>query len=148
MHKTLWDEPSRRELIDRLARLTPEAKRQWGKMNVSQMLAHVAGALRMARGELHVASRNLPIRYPPLKQLVIFWLPFPRGAPTAPELIGIDIDDWDSGIADVRTQIEHFATRDRNADWPIHPAFGKMTPRAWGVLGYRHIDHHFKQFGI
>lgn len=29
-----------------------------------------------------------------------------------------------------------------------HPAFGKMTSKAWGVPGYRHLDHHFKQFGV
>lgn len=148
MHKTLWDASSRRELIDRLSRLSPEAKAQWGKMNVSQMLAHLASAMRMAKGELYGKPRHVPIRYAPLKQLLIFWLPFPKGVPTAPELMGNEITDWDSGIADLRSEIEYFATRDRNMEWPEHPAWGKMTPRAWGVLGYRHIDHHFKQFGI
>jgi Protein of unknown function (DUF1569) len=34
------------------------------------------------------------------------------------------------------------------AVWPEHPVFGEMTPRAWCVLGYRHMDHHLRQFGI
>jgi len=29
-----------------------------------------------------------------------------------------------------------------------HPAFGPMTRREWMTWGYRHADHHFRQFGI
>ncbi|MEO8193635.1 MAG: DUF1569 domain-containing protein [Gemmatimonadales bacterium] len=148
MPKTLWDEASRKELIDRLSRLTPDAKPRWGKMNASQMLAHLGSQMRMTKGDLPTKSKNLPLRYPPLKQLIVYWLPFPRGAPTAPELLVSQIDDWDSGVADVRAQIVEFGTFDRNRAWPEHPAFGQMTPQAWGVLGYRHTDHHFRQFGV
>jgi hypothetical protein len=31
--------------------------------------------------------------------------------------------------------------------WPSHPAFGSMSGRDWGVLCYRHVAHHFSQFG-
>ena len=31
--------------------------------------------------------------------------------------------------------------------WPDHPAFGALSRRAWGVLIYRHMDHHLRQFG-
>ncbi len=146
--KTLWDESSRRELKDRLGHLQLDAQARWGRMNAPQMLAHLCSAMRMANGEIEVASKNLPIRYPPLKQLIVYWLPFPKGAPTAPELLTDEPGDWAEGIATLRAQIDAIGTRDRNAPWPIHPAFGKMTPKAWGVLGYRHIDHHFKQFGV
>jgi hypothetical protein len=36
----------------------------------------------------------------------------------------------------------------RDFEWPEHPAFGRMSRRVWGVLGYRHLDHHFRQFGV
>lgn len=29
-----------------------------------------------------------------------------------------------------------------------HPIFGRMSVRDWGVLLYKHTDHHFRQFGI
>ena len=51
------------------------------------MLAHLNDAMRMATGELPVAPKNLPLRYFPLKQLVVYVLPFPKSAPTAPELL-------------------------------------------------------------
>jgi len=31
-------------------------------------------------------------------------------------------------------------------EWPEHPAFGALSRRAWGVLIYRHMDHHLRQF--
>lgn len=104
--------------------------------------------MRMSKGELITKSKNLPIRYPPLKQLIVYWMPFPKGAPTAPELLARQVDNWEENVADVKAQIESFASRDPTGSWPEHPAFGRLTPRAWGVLGYRHTDHHFRQFGV
>ncbi|HEU4878952.1 MAG TPA: hypothetical protein VFT21_05845 [Gemmatimonadaceae bacterium] len=146
--KTLWNESARQELIERLGRLTPDAKPRWGKFNAPRMLAHIASSMRMAKGEIVPAPRNLPIRFTPLKQLIIYWLPFPRGAPTAPELLLRHVENWDENVADVRTQIDSFGTWKQKGPWPRHPAFGTLSEQAWGVLGYRHTDHHFKQFGV
>lgn len=48
------------------------------------MLAHVNDALRTPLGEIAPAPRNLPLRHFPLKQLIIYLFPFPKGVPTAP----------------------------------------------------------------
>ncbi len=144
---SLWQEDARRELTSRLDKLSPNAAAQWGRMNAPQMLAHLNDAFRMATGELSVKPRNLPIRYWPLKQLAIYWLPFPKGAPTAPELIARQSTDWDTEKNNLRKLISGFTTPDRANLISEHPAFGSMTPKDWGVLGYRHIDHHFRQFG-
>jgi len=87
MKKSLSDARARQELLDRLERLTPETPARWGKMNAPQMLAHVADWMLMAKGELKAAPKKRPLRYPVIKQLAIYWLPFPKGVPTAPELI-------------------------------------------------------------
>ena len=148
MPKSLWDARARWELLDRLGRLSPEAKPRWGRMNAPQMLAHLVSWMEMADGRLPTVDKRLLMRHPPLKQLIIYWMPWPKGVPTAPELIGREGSDWAIAHAAVRTLIQSFETRDPKAPWPVHPAFGKMTSRAWGVLGYRHTDHHFRQFGI
>jgi len=148
MPKTLWDARARYELLQRMERLSPEATPLWGRMNAPQMLAHLAKWMEMAEGRLETAEVKRPIRYPPLKQLVVYFLPWPKGVPTAPELKCRDLFDWDKEYAAVRQLIHSFEKRDPKAPWPVHPAFGKLTSRAWGVLGYRHTDHHFRQFGI
>src|ERR1700741_1336159 len=39
------------EVKERMARLSPESERQWGKMNPAQMLAHCSAAMDMAMGK-------------------------------------------------------------------------------------------------
>lgn len=29
-----------------------------------------------------------------------------------------------------------------------HPFFGKMTDDEWGILQYKHLDHHLRQFNV
>ncbi|HKC81196.1 MAG TPA: DinB family protein [Gemmatimonadaceae bacterium] len=148
MKKSLSDAHARQALLDRLERLTPETPARWGKMTAPQMLAHVTDWMLMAKGELKTAAKKRPLRYPVIKQLVIYWLPFPKGVPTAPELIRRKHVDWAVERAAVRQQIQSFGTLAPSAMTTDHPAFGKLTVKAWNVLGYRHTDHHFRQFGI
>ena len=83
--KTLYAEESRRELRDRLARLTPETTPVWGKFDAAKMVVHCTDAIQMALGRLPTKPKNLPIRRAPIKQLLVYWMPWPKGVPTAPE---------------------------------------------------------------
>jgi hypothetical protein len=69
-----------------VARLKPDTPARWGKFNAAQMVAHLNDAMRMASGELRIPPRNTPLRYWAVRKMVIYVLPFPKGAPTAPEL--------------------------------------------------------------
>ena len=148
MQGSLSNALARQELLDRLERLGPEATPLWGTMTAPQMLAHLADWMLMAKGELKAAAKKRPLRYPVIKQLAIYWLPFPKGVPTAPELIRKKPVVWAIEYAAVRHHLQSFENLDANTMWPEHPAFGKLTRTAWNVLGYRHTDHHFRQFGI
>jgi hypothetical protein len=117
-------------------------------MTAPQMLAHLADWMLMAKGELKVTLKNRPQRYPPLKQLMIYWLPFPKGIQTSPELIGRRPLEWAIERAAVRQHVQSFEKLNPNATWPEHPVFGKMTSQAWSVFAYRHMDHHLRQFGV
>jgi hypothetical protein len=46
------------------------------------------------------------------------------------------------------TQERWFENLDPKLVWPDHPVFAKMSRKAWCVLGYRHMDHHLRQFGV
>ena len=146
--KSAWNTSDRRDLQRRVAALRPEARGQWGSMTAPQMVAHLADSLRMALGDLPCAAKKSPIRYTPLKQLIIYWLPFPKGVPTAVELISRVPATWQAEVDDLSGLLEEFGRRDRSAMWPDHPAFGRMHGTSWGVLVYRHMDHHLRQFGV
>jgi hypothetical protein len=102
----------------------------------------------MALGELTVEKRHLPVRYTPLKQLIVYWLPFPKNVPTAPTLVARSPTDWKEERITCRALIQRFEKESQSRTWPEHPAFGSLTSKQWGVLGYRHIDHHLRQFGV
>ena len=146
--KSIWNETDYRELCARVERLTPQAAARWGKMNAPQMVCHCTDALKMMSGALPAAPRKMPIRFAPLKQLIIYWLPFPRSAPTAPELTARAPQEWHGEIDALRRELDAAVKRGTRGPFVAHPAFGRLTPRAWGVLGYRHMDHHLKQFGV
>lgn len=146
--KSVWQAATRRELQDRLAKLTPGTPRQWGRFTAPQMVAHIAQSFRSSLGDLAVKPKNLPLRYTPLKQLVIYWLPFPKNAPTAPELLAREPGDWASDVAEVHELINRFPSRKPEDKWPVHAAFGQLTGEQWGILMYRHTDHHLRQFGV
>ncbi len=146
--KTLWNEETRLEILQRVGSIRDDTVPKWGKMSAGAMLCHLAQSLRMCLGELPVASRKLPLRYFPLKQLVIYVFPFPRGAPTSPELLVKSPEPCDRSAADIGRLLAEFAARGGRADWPEHPAFGPLDPKAWGALTYKHFDHHLRQFGV
>ena len=148
MAKSIFRAASRAELQQRLARLAPDRAPLWGKMNAPRMVVHLSDSLRMALGELSAAPKKTPLRFPIIKQLVIYLAPWPKGAPTAPELLARAPAAWTSELVTLSALVERFATRSPGEKWPPHPAFGSMTGRAWGALVYRHCDHHFRQFGI
>lgn len=148
MRKSIFQAAARKELQQRLVHLPPERAPLWGRMNAPKMVVHLSDSLKMALGELPAAPARSPLRLPVLKQLVIFVLPWPRGAPTAPELLARTPAAWTGEVVALSALIERFATRPPDAKWLPHPAFGSMTGRAWGVLVYRHCDHHFRQFDI
>ena len=146
--KTMARERDTAELLQRLRQIRPESGRQWGKMTAHQMVCHLTESLKMALGELPVTPKNLPLRYPPLKQLIIFVAPFPKNAPTAPELvITATPNEWARDVSTLTALMDRFAARGQAGPWTDHPAFGRLSPRAWGVLVYRHMDHHLRQFG-
>ncbi|MGI9089971.1 MAG: DUF1569 domain-containing protein [Gemmatimonadaceae bacterium] len=145
--KSLWQVGDRQELVERLRRVGADHPARWGKMDAPQMVAHCADAVRMALGTLPVPSKRLPTRYPPLKQILVYLLPFPKSVPTAPELIQRRAGDWNTEVADLIRLMEELAARRPNDLAPEHPAFGTMSHNAWGVLGYKHLDHHLRQFG-
>ena len=145
--KSIWQDETRRELSDRVGAVAWDRRAEWGKFSAPKMVCHLADSLKMAMGDLKVPAKRLPFRYPPLKQFIIYLAPFPRSAPTAPELLVRAPREWANDIADVQDLLARAGSARTTATWPEHPAFGKLSKRAWGVLIYRHMDHHLRQFG-
>jgi hypothetical protein len=113
------------------------------------MLVHLCDQMRMALGEHQCAPIPGPGRYPVLRELFLYFLPWPKGRiQSPPEAFVTTPGEWDAGLATLNDLVERFVTeRPRDNAWPDHPHFGRMSRRAWGVFSHRHFDHHLRQFG-
>lgn len=147
--KSLHDGPVRGEVRARLARIRPGTLPKWGRMSASQMTCHLVTWMEMALGERPIAERRLFVRFPIIKQFAVYLMPIPKGLPTARELLSRSPDaSLETDRAAFEAALDRFGAHDAAAPWPPHPAFGPLSRRAWGVLAFRHTDHHLRQFGV
>ena len=146
--KDLFDPGVKKEILDRVNRLTSQSQPQWGKMNVAQMLAHLQMPIGSALG-VYTLPRTLlgKIVGPLVKAGMYSEKPFKRNSPTDPSFIMTGHEkDFEKEKQSVIAMINNF--KQENIENEIHPFFGKMTSQQWSKAMYKHIDHHLQQFGV
>lgn len=144
---TLFNDQDRATLVRRIDSLSPDSTRQWGTMTLTRTLSHMADQLHLAFGEIDIPPIGGPLSLPPLRWLVIYVLPIPKGVKTAPRLVAGDCETVDEGKRHLLRQIKRFVDREQAAFWAAHPLFGNLSGKDWGVLAAKHLDHHLRQFG-
>jgi hypothetical protein len=147
MAATFFDPAHRDALLARFARVAADTPARWGSMDAPRMVAHLADALRMTLGDLECRSKPGPFRIPALRWLIIRALPWPKGTPTAPELLARAPEEWEREVAELRALAARVAERGPAGPFGTHPAFGDMPGPLVGHLLARHMDHHLRQFG-
>jgi hypothetical protein len=147
MAPTLYDASRRDELVQRLATLPHDRAARWGKFTAPQMVAHLLEAFRNSTGELKIRRGPVPLRFL-VRWLLIHVFPFPKGAPTAPEMLSRKPTTWESDVRALQDAITAVREPARGAKVAEHPFFGDMSAHDWGVLLYKHTDHHLRQFGV
>ena len=140
------------ELLARLRKLSPESHRKWGRMTPQQAVCHLADSFRGVLGDRVVAPTVVGLRRR-LIRFVAFTLPlpWPKGVPTSPEIDaekgGTAPGDFEADVAQLESLLGRFVETDGRT-LPPHYAWGAMSRGVWGRYGYRHVDHHLKQFGV
>ena len=136
---------------DRLAQLRPDSERQWGKMNPAQTLAHLGKGMEMVSGAI------LPPRML-IGRLIGGFIkskalqddePMRRNSPTVPGFVILDERNFVAERDRLNGLIDR-AVLAGPAGCTSHPHsfFGRLTPEQWGILTYKHLDHHLRQFGV
>jgi hypothetical protein len=149
--KNLFDPNAVTEVKRRLASLEPRSERLWGTMSPARMLAHCTASVETALGDRtppRMFIGRLLGRF--IKPLVLAGTnPLRRNAPTAPEFIIADERDFQTERQRLDAVIDRFAGAGP-AGCTTHPhsLFGRMSAEEWGVLLYKHLDHHLRQFGV
>jgi hypothetical protein len=147
--KNLFDKDVYAEIANRINALNPQTQRQWGKMNVAQMLAHSKEAFKVPLSEVKIPRMFIG--------LLIGWVfkkklyndePWKKNLPTAPNFIIKDERDFEKEKAELMDMINRFYNGgpEKVGLFP-HPMFGSFTSEQWGQAMYKHLDHHLMQFG-
>ena len=145
---SILNESDRVAICTRVGSLSSSSTAQWGRLDVTGMLQHLRLSARMAVGDLEVPSSNKRVfQVFPLKHLILHVLPFPKGAPTAPELKPQAVGPFEEERAALLTLLDEIGAGPREGAGPAHPLFGPLSWREWGAVTYKHVDHHLKQFG-
>jgi hypothetical protein len=147
-----FDPKTTETVIGRLNKLTSTTKPQWGKMNAAQMLGHLNVPYDIAYGK-RVPKKsgffgklmlNLFV-----KNIVVGEKPYSKNSPTSPDFIVADERDFEkekalfiSNLKDTESNGSAFF------DGKESGAFGVLTSNQWSTQFYKHLDHHFTQFGI
>jgi hypothetical protein len=148
--KTLYDATLAEEIKRRIVQLRPDSERQWGKMNAGQAAAHLAVSLESALAD-EPTPRNLLGRIVGglIKPLALGDdAPMRRNTPTVKSFIVADERDLDAERARLFALIDRFVAGGRaGCTTQPHSFFGRLTADEWGILMYKHLDHHLRQFG-
>ena len=118
---SILNESDRAAIGNRLRSLSVSSTKRWGSMDVTGMLHHLRLSALMTLGELSVPSKSKrAFQMFPLKHLILYVLPFPKGAPTAPELKPVNAASLEEERTALLELLERIGTDSRDA-WPPHP---------------------------
>jgi hypothetical protein len=145
--KTIFDKPTRDEIINRVNALNENSAAQWGKMTVYQMLKHCVKweDMLLNKTEYKQVFMGRIFGKIALKNMLKDELS-KRNLPTVPEFNikgSGDIEAAKKEWIDLLTQ-----HNDREPAGFMHPFFGKLSADEAGRMAYKHTDHHLRQFNV
>ena len=122
-------------------------------MTVRQMVCHLGDSYQMAAGDRPAKDRSsLWTRTWVKWRFLRAPLSWPRGLPTSPrndpEGDGSKPTEFDSDRERLTRLLEVLVRTALASECPRHPLFGHLTSSEWLRWGYRHADHHLRQFGV
>lgn len=137
-----------KSMEERIQSLQPNNPRQWGKMSLPQMMAHVRFVIELGTGE-RIEKTTLPSKLlgPIIKKIALRKKPYRQSLPTGASFIIHEEKDFAEEKKKLLLTFKHFIDAgERGVTGREHPLFGKMTSEEWGFSQWKHLDHHLRQF--
>ena len=147
--KNLFQPETVDEVVSRLDKLQPSSARQWGKMDVAQMMAHCSAAMDMASGRINPPRAFIGrVLGPFFRSVFTNDKPFSKNNPTDEQLVVSDARDFQREREQLKLKVQQFHQGgEAQCTRHPHPFFGGLSPQEWGRGMYKHLDHHLRQFG-
>jgi hypothetical protein len=147
---TLFDAAARDGILRRIDALRPDSPRGWGKMEAAQMLSHCALGMEAATGDAVLHSNFMAkLIGPVFKGWMLGPKPFSQNSPTHPLLV---LHKQPCDFAKEKTRLVAVVRKFHDAGPASaakyrHAFVQRLTGDEWGVLQWKHLDHHLRQFG-
>ena len=149
--KNVFNQTDAEALVSRINNLRPDSKQLWGKMSVSQMMAHCNVTYEMVYEDKHPrpnAFMKFVLRLL-VKNIVVNEVPYKHNSHTASQFIIKNDKDFEAEKNRLINHIQktqqlgqsHFEGKESHS-------FGPLTSREWNNMFYKHLDHHLNQFGV
>ena len=148
--KSLFDQSTYEEVLERIDLLTDKSEPAWGKMDVAQMLCHCKNPLAVALGKKSLKKPNflMKLLYKSFKAAMYNDTPWKKNLATPKEYRVESSKLFDVEKKELKELLSEFYDQRTKSNWDPHPSFGEFTHDQWGMLQYKHLDHHFRQFGV
>ena len=146
----IFDSTTSSDIFRRMEKLQPDSKALWGKMTVAQMLAHLMATFEIAMSEKKINRTFFGLLFGKMaKKKMMHEKPIDKNLPTDPSLVRNGEYNFEEERFKLSMAMHHLLSSGEAglSKFP-HPFFGKLTNEEWGVGLWKHIDHHFNQFGV
>lgn len=148
---SIFDSAVTESSLARLEKLSPETKPLWGKMDAAQMLAHLNVSYDITYGKTNPKVGGfMKLMFKLfLKKIVVGDKPYKKNSRTAPYFVIADARKFEEEKAKLINYVK--TTQEKGVaffEGKESNSFGKMTSVEWSNQFYKHMDHHFQQFGI
>ncbi len=143
----------KQEYIQLLTKLSPDTQALWGKMNVHQMVEHMAAYVAMAYGN---PPQNLVTPAERLEKMQDFLKSEKDFKPNTPNSLmpetpaPVKTDSYRSALVWLQEELNNFfnAFDSEKKKYVMNPFFGELDYGLSIQLLYKHAWHHLRQFGI
>lgn len=146
--KSLFNSDAFAEIENRLENLTADTHGEWGKMDTAQMLHHCQGPLNIMLGENHYGFKPNWLAQVFFKKSLYNDKLWSKNLPTARVLKVKELKNFEDEKNNLKELLDKLNTQRDKEEWDPHPGFGYFTKEQWGKMQYKHLDHHFRQFGL
>jgi hypothetical protein len=118
-------------------------------MDAAQMLAHCSIAMEMATGEKPRKQKLIgKLLGPFVRSSLLGEKPFGKNSPTDPAFIVTEEKDFEAEKQRLARLVNSFCdSGPEKASTCMHSFLGRLKGEEWGVMMYKHLDHHLRQFG-
>lgn len=139
----------------KLALLVPGTPAKWGVMNPQEMTEHLDDFYQISLQKIPTTLITPQEDLPKYLEFLYSDKSFKENTKAPASLLGekplpLRQASLEAAIANLQQTTELFLHffENANAQKTLHPVFGMLNFEEWVRLHYKHVTHHFRQFGL